>query len=252
MPKQQFRKKKQNMGYMKAPQKHEFFQDKKIEKIEKKVRHLAQEAELKYKDTLINVLAQDNGSLTLLNGISQGTTQVTRIGGQVRLTSLQYRLNFLSDTDIRNYVTARIIVFFDTQSNGADPVVSGNPLIAGQSGLLNTVAGGVPNNVFNPIQYENIDRFKIIHDKTFVLNPQQALTATTAGAVQSLTTTAVVARTMSKYHKISRTIKYDGAGATIADINRNSLYMLLISDQANIGAEGVSVFGVCRVYYKDM
>jgi len=58
-------------------------------------------------------------ALTLLNGISQGDTTITRTGGQIRITSVHIKgtvtadpLNLLSDQ-------YRMMVVWDAQANGA-------------------------------------------------------------------------------------------------------------------------------------
>lgn len=231
-----------NTSGMNRKEKHEFDQNKEIISIKKQLREVKGAVELKYLDTYINDPEIDTtGSLFLLNGIAVGDTQITRTGGQIKLTSLQFRLSFIMPNDLISYAGVRVIVFWDRQANGLAPLVADNPL-AGIPALLNNAV--ILSLLEAPYQYENIDRFHVLYDKRMAMNPQVVLN-TTAGLTDQLVPSEFF---INKYIKLNRTTKYDSTGNVIDDINTNSLYMLVLTD---VAANQPGVIGGTRIYFRD-
>lgn len=231
---------------MNMKQKHEYDQNKQIVQIKKSLKEIKGGIELKYVDTALDGDINNTGStsLFLLNGIAQGDNQITRTGGQIKLTSLQFRYRVATAATRLFYSTLRIIVFWDRQANGSTPAVIGDPIAGTQALLNNNLATIQP--VEAPYQYENIDRFHVLYDKIVAMNPM----VSTAFAIGTGITTAVapIEIVVNKYIKLNRTTKYDFNSAAVSSINTNSLWMLVVSDLAATLPTGE---GTARVYFKD-
>lgn len=228
-----------NTSGMNRKEKHEFDQNKEIISVKKQLREIKGNTELKYFDSNLDDADLAGGSLTVLNDMATGDTQITRTGGQIKLTSLQFRYRISSNAARLSFTSVRIIVFWDRQANGANPAVAGNPLVAGEHALLNNAMS--TDLVEAPYQYENIDRFHVLYDKIIAMNPL-TLTGTAGTAV------APVEVVINKYIKLNRTTKYDTVTAGIASINTNALYFLVLTDLATVAPAGN---GVARIYFKD-
>lgn len=218
--------KKAGQSYMKGPQKHEFEQDKRLAHLDKKIKKLNNEAEVKYNDVNATVApVTTTGDFVLLNGINQGASQNLRIGARVKATSLQLRMLVTGPaaTTVDNE-TVRIIVFWDNDAKGANPTLVGVPSTPPPA-LLNSL-NGLGVELLNPYQLEQRERFKILFDKTYQLTTQVAVivdasTPATETVMEILPTTKVV----NKYIKLNRSVQYGDTDNTIASINNNSLFI---------------------------
>lgn len=189
-----------------------------IKTLQKSVRKIQRDEELKHKDTLISAVPATAGTFTLLNDIAVGDLATSRDGNDINATSIQWRIRVVGDVDLAlNGMMLRHIIFWDAQANGAAPVLA--DLLD-----LNTVTVGV----IAPYNRDNQKRFKIVYDTTSVLNAP----FTTAFTVATGVTTAVYGVRMQDQGKrqLARVVKYDGTTAAIADIQTNSLYSVWISD----------------------
>lgn len=223
-----------------AKTKKDVNQDKRIVKIEKKVKQMENEVELKYFDTIAASPATQTGLLTLVNGMAAGTTQITRIGAQIRMTSIQFRYVISNLAATLAPTSLRMLIVLDRQTNGAAPTISGSA----SGGTLAILDNAVFTSVIDqPYQYEAKQRFTILYDKRWTLNPQIQATEA-AGAI---VTNQIVSKCIQGYVKLNRTVKYDNTTAAISSINTNSLHTVFITDIAN----GVTLTGGTRIYYKD-
>lgn len=215
-------------------------QDKRLLSIEKKVKELQTDEELKYKDTIFTTPATNAGTFDVLNGISQGVTQITRLGAMIHMTSVQWRFAATALTATLTPTRFRYMIVLDRQANGTTPTYSGDPLTATQIAILNSSI--ITQGVQMPIQYETIKRFRVLKDKTIMFNPQMSLQdANPATAVVAVT------KEIRGYMKLNVNTKYGDDVATASGINTNSLWFVTFSDIAN----GVTISGGARVYYKD-
>lgn len=190
---------------------------------------------------LTNANVDSNGTLTLLNGVATGDTQSQRTGAEVQSTSIQIRGWFLSNPLEESGLVYRMIIFWDRQANGANPLVVSTS--AGTPGLLFANSGG--NSVNLPFMYETNDRFRVIYDKRFVINPQ------VVGNVVAGDTTAVGAMRLAfkKKIKLNRRVKYDDVNGVIDDINTNSLWVTFLSNDSADNLPTVTFNA--RYYFKD-
>lgn len=227
------------------PKMHRITGNKKVEIVKKfvpnnsslnnKIKRIENKEEIKNIDTYQNVVnVTTAGVLTLLNGVAQGTTPITRIGNETAATSIQFRAQYIANTAELSGTLVRMIIFWDRQPNGAAPTVAT---------LLDSSVITLP--YLAPYHRDYQKRYKIVYDKTMVLNPGVESATTPATGV----VTAVIAqeRVLKKKLRLGREVKYSGAGATVASIQTNSLYVLQISD----AAQNPSVIAGYRFYYKD-
>jgi len=200
-------------------------QDKQLVSLNKKVHKINKIFELKHNDTAASITPATTGTFQLLNGMAVGDTDVLRDGNDANATSIQWRMRVVGDVDaIAAGWCIRHIIFWDSQANGAAPALA-------DVLDLTTITTGV----LAPYNRNNQKRFKIIEDKSFVLNPTLATSGTTP-------ITAVLSLRQMSHGKrsLSRQVKYIGTGATIASIGTNSLYSVMISD-ANTDAPVVQM-----------
>lgn len=156
---------------------------------------------------------------SLLNGCGQGVDNDQRIGDQITMTRLQANITITMGTTSVNGITiTRTMLIWDKQPNNA---------------IL--LEGEVLRNETTPIEsYLNLDnmrRFRILLDRrhTFTaLRPQVVF---------------------SFYKKVKLKPRYTNAGATIANIQTGSLYLVFWSDQASGGTVAPVVDARMRVRY---
>lgn len=223
-------------------------QNKKIMNLEKKVKRIDNTAEVKYKDTLFTTTIPNTGNLMLLNGIVMGDQQIWRNGASIRMTSVQYRCTLFSDPNALTPSRVRIILFIDKQANAANPTIAADPLTGANPALLNNA---VINDLVNsPFQHENVERFKILSDKVYTLSTRTVNEWDNAvpPANNLAVGYAIESRSIKKHKKLSVKVAFGDDGNTIASINKNSLFIFMISDQP---IELPSCSGGARVYYKD-
>lgn len=220
-------------------------QDKRLDKVEKKIRSLDAGEELKYFEvSFTNNTATVAGTRTLLNGMAQGNTQITRIGGQILMTSVH--VNFEAHTQTSNLTpqVGRLMIVLDRQANNANPTVTADPLVAGTSAILNS--GTVASNSQTFRQLESVKRFKILKDFIFCFNPMFSINNPAAGT--DLTTVVALKREIRWNIKLNHVAKYTLAAAGIASISTNALFIIWMTDQASNEPQ---LTGGTRVYFKD-
>lgn len=219
-------------------------QNKAIVNLQKEVKDLKMRPELKYVDNTntIDGIAL-TGELLLLNGLELGTDQSSvRIGAQVRMTSVQIRGIITTDPAQLTPVQVRVILFMDKQSNGTNPAVAGNPQSGNNPALLNNTV--ITNLVNAPYQHENVKRFKIFSDKVYTFNPQTEAIFTAT----NVTAFAGQSRYIKKHKKLGINVAYSQNTSTITSINKNALFLLLIS---NVASNEPDAIIDSRVYYQD-
>lgn len=239
MPSKSFKKKTSKKKLPMARNKIDNAQNKRIVNIEKKLRAVENSPELKFIDnfnaiTILGVPAA--AQINLLNGVVQGTTETTRLGEEIKPTSLQLRGTIFGTTSATQAdFEVRIIVFWDRQSNGVAPT-------AAQLLDLTTITQAY----HAPYNRDYQERFTVLWDHNI---HNQFNTWTGSGTVLAATS-----KGYSKYIKLNRKVMYGLAnGGTIADIATNSLYLLTTqSTAAGTGSPVAAqhVYGA-RVNFRD-
>jgi len=144
-----------------------------------------------------NNLSSQTGSIVPLLNIPQGTTNITRIGQEVKLKNMQMRLALATNTSTVRCLIRFVIVQDKLQIPGSTPLISD---------VLN---GDGPYVGWNPL---NKNRFAILLDKFVNIDNQNVPQA---------------AFTIKK--AMNKTVKFTGTGATA--MQKNGLYAFAISDK---------------------
>ncbi len=162
-------------------------------------------SEDKYLDTTNGGFTQTNtATLVLLNGLNLGTTATTRTGQSIKAVDLQYTFVLACNTAATNSYL-RVIIFRDESPNAAAPTASN---------LLNS--GG---NFLSPRNVAYNERFHVFYDQLYgvcVNGPSNKVESGIKGL---------------GFHTIFNT----GDTGLIADITKNSLYVLFLSNETTNG-----------------
>lgn len=185
-------------GYKKAP-----YRKGQGKSVMKMVRSMMPKKEYKFIDVESAAAAQTyNGTITLISGVAQGTTAITRVGRSINLKSLLFRYSIIG---LATDPIMRVMILYDKQNTGTAPSVGG---------ILQTV--GNANAVNAPLEYTQAGRFQILYDKLIVCD-----------AVKQ---TSYEGKFYKKFNGLS--LKYQGDTAAQADVNKNAIYVLTISTTA--------------------
>lgn len=157
--------------------------------------------------TIISMLVKD---------IVQGTGSTNRTGDIIHCKRLRLRINYFDSTPS----LMRFILFIDRQSNGTTPTVADVMYTASPMGNVSSK---------NVVGYGGT-RFKIISDRTVVCNP----------TISTVVETRVFAKDFTK--SVAMPITYDGnSTGTAADVLKNNIWLLAISDDVNAGFQWSAV-----------
>ncbi|AUM61794.1 capsid [uncultured virus] len=182
--------------------------------------------ELKFVDVAAAAYVADTtGTVTLLNGVAQGDDFNQRTGRIMDFKSVSIK-GLLQPVDaITGTSFCRIIVFWDSQPNGATPVVT-DFLVASTA---------ISHNNLN-----NRSRFKVLLDE------QHALGSIDNTTTQAYSTNPSVI-TINRYVKLPslRTVN-TGTGATVASIQTGAIWMVTIGSNAAGTGGSYSLCTRCR------
>lgn len=206
--------------------------------LNKKIKHIENNImELKFNDTFA---ASQNltpaGGIFYLTDIAQGDTASDRTGNEIFPTSVQVRIQFFSAEASVVTTSMRVILFWDRQPNGANPVVVG---ASTTQSLLDT--GVITDVMLAPRNFNTIERYKILQDHTYTINAQEKNIANTAYIVQS--------KYINLVQKLNRQVKYNNTSAAITAAVSNALHLVFYTDPTNANPGSVSI--AARIYYRD-
>jgi hypothetical protein len=150
----------------------------------------------------------------LLNGFVKGSNRDQRTGNKCKFTSIQWSMLWVAGNMQASRI--RMMVFRDTQSTAGTPT-AGNQ-------VANLFAQGSPITTSTILSPLNPDvwpaRFRMLSDRTFHCDVEGG--ATDINAERQTRGTI----------RLGFTTQYnDGNTGTISDINKNGLYVLIISDE---------------------
>ncbi len=166
---------------------------------------------------------------TLL-GISQGTSEIQRIGNTIMVVSMQMQGHLrLPPTTVETdtYEEVKMIVYLDKQCNGATATIA-------------QMWEGTNTHDFNNL--ENRKRFRVLAKRYF------SLKSTGGGGATGADNWAGDMKQFSWFKKFKKPIEieYSGSGAAITDIRSNNIGVMLISNK------GLAVLnGRIRIRYTD-
>lgn len=154
------------------------------------------------------------GSLSLLNGVAQGTDYTDRLGRVINIESLTLRvfgfINNATSASTGDYL--RVMVIVDEQANGAAPSLAD---------ILQASDFTQPNNL------NFRDRFTTLYNQFHII-PSYTMTA------GELSTGSPKPTMDDLYIDLDINTVFSGTGATIASISTNSVYLLLLTLNSSI------------------
>lgn len=164
---------------------------------------------------------------TLVAGVTQGTSDNTRVGGKICVTNVNCRgfrnmASFGTVAYFGGYL--RVILYVDKQTNG-------------NGALITDILQSATINAFRNMN--NLDRFIILKDKMLKVSIDS--------------TNALHTDTSRQYWKVNAKgkweIQFSGNTGGIADLRSLNIGMLYISSDANVQSCSL---GRCRIKYYDM
>lgn len=184
--------------------------------------------ERKVVDTATATYACDTtGTVTLLNGVAQGSDFSNRIGRKFTNVAIQLEGLIGPQDTTSGPSKCRVMLIYDAQPNGALPAITDVLTASTSSAFMNL---------------NNRDRFKVICDHQCVI-----------GYIQDTATQAVSTGegvdNVSVYKKINLETINDGTTAAIGDIQTGSLFLLTVGNQP--AASGANFNGAARVRFVD-
>lgn len=216
--------------------------------------------ELKFYDNLVtyNGTIGANGDKTgtiikdsLLN-IQQGTQPSQRIGRKIFVKRLQMRgtitlrqMDEAGGTSDQQGLRGRLIVYCDKQTNGS--IANPNDILQDSSAAGNaTVPYPVTTDNYRNMEY--IDRFRIIHDKTYTLN-RLNMGILAATPEEQYGTPLVKSFNVGKNMNLE--VVYKEVTGTIDSLQSTNIGVMWISDEALTGTDQIIVKFQFRVRYTD-
>lgn len=196
--------------------------------------------ELKHLDYVFTAVSPTlNGLVTLISGIAQGDTNITRDGNKILVKKIEwgFEWSIIPDTgtpDTGAFSNNRLMILKDTQANG---VVITNANVIDQTAIAETYA---------PRQIDSVNPGRIIPilDRKFEMVSLGQQTTTQAYADMSRGTKMIVG---SKTYKTGIPLFFLGTGNGQTACGKNTLYTLFASD----AAQGALVSGYVRMHFLD-
>ena len=177
----------------------------------------------------VSTVNPNTGNITLLNGVATGTDYTNRIGRKIVMKSLLLRLIMQptsgASVDATTGDFVRIMIVLDTQPNGVTATIAD---------VLNNA------NVYEPLNLNNRDRFKMIVDKCISFSPY------TLDSSGKLATGSPTNKCIKIYKKMNTEVIFNGTGSTIGSIQTGALLILQLSNNQRCGTTFTS-----RVRFQD-
>lgn len=210
--------------------------------------------EVKGLDTLLSLnpiinTTGTNGSIFVLNLVPPGSASFNRVGRKIYNKSLRLKGSFTFTTgptattsdQLGSYI--RMVVVWDKQpSSGSIPTFDSIFGVTAQDGTESTT-------LLSPLKYDNMDRFQILKDCTYVSNPDVVISGGTTNQNERL-------MAFDEFLKLGgRETVFSGQSATqtIADISSGGLYVIFRSN-ANTALTNFQVVNsdaIARLRYTD-
>ncbi len=159
-------------------------------------------------------------SITTPSILAQGDLKTQRGGNKVRFKSI-HRKGFFSLHASATTSMVRLMIVLDKQCNGA---------VFSIADLLEDSTVG--DSIVSPRDVDNMNRFVVLSDKTYKLAD--------GGGNQLIQ--------FNIYKRINLPIRYDGTGATVANMTSNALYLVSFSNEAT---NTPIITDFCRIRFID-
>lgn len=177
--------------------------------------------EMKYKDTMAATTATATGNFMCIGAVARGDEAFERSGRQITVKSVQVRYIVRCPTNTvptasQPFNCVRMMLFVDRQANASTPTLA--------QLLTDSTAGQACASNYNP-EYKR--RFYFLADQV-------------VSSVPSFMTAASTGPT-SAYRQILRFMNLkvefnNGDAGTVADINTNAIWLVVLGDHALLGA----------------
>jgi len=183
-----------------------------------------------------------NATITLLNGLKPGSDATQRIGRKILMKSVlirivyQWNFNNFPYTGFLNQGTdqCRTLLVYDKQTNGVVPTID----LLLQPNVSGSVSG-TSYAVSAPLNLDNRDRFTVLYDKTFSVNPVYIVPTTGGLPIASQNWV----KQIKIYKKLNHEVIYNsGVGGLVGDVNTGGLFLFTIGTlaSASIGTSGAA------------
>lgn len=228
---------------------------KRVKRVERSVKKLNASIETKcisFVSTLFTI-PQATGASSLytglLNAIPQGDTIATRAGDAIKMTSLYFRYS-LRPPDYTSLAydantMARVMIVLDK-----NPQVPGTAPTIASIFDLGALATTDDNMMFQPIKWENRNRYKIIYDKTHVLTPSLIYwapnSATSTGPFSLSNAAPSFALSGKRKIKLGYSVSFN-TGTTSP--SKNALYVYTYT--VNAGSARPTISYTARLCFRD-
>jgi len=187
-----------------------------------------------------------NANAVLLNGIQAGTGSFNRVGRKAHLKSLRLKgtVEFVSTpsaTGSEGSNFLRMVVVWDQQPSGG--TIPTWDTIFG----ITDQAGTESSTIMSPLRYDNMDRFKVLKDKTIDYQVQPSTPVTTAQITEQVPFDEFVSLG-------NREVVFASTSnpTTIADISTGGLYVYFRAFNAiTSNSASVNAMSVARLRYTD-
>jgi hypothetical protein len=185
-------------------------------------------------DTVTNYsLSTTAGTLLLLNDIVQGSGGTNRTGRQVHLEHLRLALTFYAQQNVSSEMV-RYMVLLDKECRGAAPAIG--------DVLNNTTFGLI--SLLSSHNFDNVPtRFKILADEVIPIQPTVTVNATNTAWNNPYYHRLLHIKLKSVVHY------YNTSVGTVADIDQNSMYLIVWGDQS---VNATSLYVDSRLVFRDL
>lgn len=199
-----------------------------------RIKRLENTAELKYDDSYNSSTWTNNVTVLNVTGIAQGDNINERVGEELTAKYLNIRIRNVKTPDPAA-AYYRVILFWDKQSNAGPPV-----LYVG-AGLANANTALIDDSVVSdqqvaPLNYRTKQRYHVLWDKMYALNPYGGLTSNFAHDK------------VKNFNLGGAKIKYGGNAST--DLTSRALYFFYTNTHGSPSVNTSDRVGI-RFWYTD-
>lgn len=160
--------------------------------------------EEKYSDINSSQSPDQNGAVTCLSQLAQGTTMNTRVGNSVRCQHFSVRGRVAVNASVTTFSVVRVVVIRDMEGQGTPPVASD---------IFETV--GTSAAPRQPLDWLNRKRFSLLYDTFLTVAPA-------SGCAREFFFTV----------ELAKHVLYRGTTAASASDGEGSIYIVSLSDEA--------------------
>lgn len=206
--------------------------------------------EKKFKDISVtnsNVYSA-NPNIKLLNDIDQGDTTSTRDGNQAKVLSLLVKFS-VTPAIAHNVAVGSaappfplvyrvMLIHYPMSSCEAAPT------------LADLLADPTTDPTASPLNLDNTRNFRVLRDKTYVINPNFSNLATTDTATYYFPPKTRHHEFYIKFNK-GKKVRYDGTGGGAADVKSGAIFLVVLTESGAATSKGLTMDGWSRVRYVD-